>query len=233
MDAVDAPEQGVCRQLSLPDIARASDATASVPCSGEHTAETYAVGELPESLADAAYDSPEVGAFAFETCTTELETFLGGDVSVTMRSILTWVWFRPSQKAWDSGARWYRCDAVGGGEQSATLLTLPETARGLLEGRPADAWMACVKGPSVSGSATIPCAKAHDWRAVTTIKLGEPAEAYPGDAQVETTTRDFCSDSVGAWLNYPVDFDYGYTWFHEAEWDAGNRRSICWAKTRD
>ncbi|MBU1801042.1 MAG: septum formation family protein, partial [Actinobacteria bacterium] len=155
------------------------------------------------------------------------------DVSVTMRSILTWVWFRPSQKAWDSGARWYRCDAVGGGEQSATLLTLPDTARGLLEGRPEDAWMACVKGPSVSGSATIPCTKAHDWRAVTTIKLGEPAEAYPGDAQVETTTRDFCSDSVGAWLNYPVDFDYGYTWFHEPEWDAGNRRSICWAKTRD
>jgi hypothetical protein len=36
---------------------------------------------------------------------------------------------------------------------------------------------------------------------------------------------------VGAWLNYPVDYDYGYTYFHEAEWKAGNRRSICWAKT--
>ena len=45
------------------------------------------------------------------------------------------------------------------------------------------------------------------------------------------TTRDFCSDSVGAWLNYPVDYDFGYTWFHEAEWEAGNRRSVCWAKT--
>jgi hypothetical protein len=28
-----------------------------------------------------------------------------------------------------------------------------------------------------------------------------------------------------------VDYDYGYTWFHQAEWKAGNRRSICWAKT--
>ena len=31
--------------------------------------------------------------------------------------------------------------------------------------------------------------------------------------------------------NYPVDYDFGYTWFHEAEWEAGNRRSVCWAKT--
>ena len=45
------------------------------------------------------------------------------------------------------------------------------------------------------------------------------------------TTRDYCSKSVGAWLGYPVDYDYGYTWFHEPEWDAGNRRSVCWAKT--
>ena len=44
-------------------------------------------------------------------------------------------------------------------------------------------------------------------------------------------TRDFCSRSVAAWLNYPIDYDYGFTWFHEAEWKAGNRRSICWAKT--
>ncbi len=57
--------------------------------------------------------------------------------------------------------------------------------------------------------------------------------AYPGDRVAETRTRDFCSKSVGAWLNYPVDYDYGYTWFHEAEWKAGNRRSICWAKTKE
>jgi hypothetical protein len=66
---------------------------------------------------------------------------------------------------------------------------------------------------------------------VTTIVLGKADDDYPGDRLVEVRTRDFCSESVGAWLNYPVDYDYGYTWFHEAEWKAGNRRSICWAKT--
>ena len=233
LDALELPELGACRVLTLPDIARTSDATETVPCTGEHTAQTYAVGELPATLRDAAYDAPEVGAFAFDTCSTQLEKFLGGDVSVVMRSIVTWAWFRPSPEAWEQGARWYRCDAVGGGEQSATLAVLPETARGLLQGRPDDRWMACVEGASIDAGPTIPCTETHDWRAVTTIKLGEPADPYPGDRVVEVRTRNFCSDSVGAWLNYPVDFDYGFTWFHRAEWDAGNRRSICWAKTSE
>ena len=77
----------------------------------------------------------------------------------------------------------------------------------------------------------VPCSQKHDWRAVTTIKLGETGDPYPGDRLVQVKTRDFCSESVGAWLGYPVDYDFGYTWFHEAEWQAGNRRSVCWAKT--
>jgi hypothetical protein len=67
---------------------------------------------------------------------------------------------------------------------------------------------------------------------VTTIVLGGTGDPYPGDRVVESRTRDYCSNSVGAWLNYPVDYKFGYTWFHAAEWKAGNRRSICWAQTR-
>ena len=77
----------------------------------------------------------------------------------------------------------------------------------------------------------MPCSEPHTWRAVTTIKLGDEGDPYPGDRLVEVTTRDFCSESVGRWLGYPADYDFGYTWFHEAEWQAGNRRSVCWAKT--
>ena len=77
----------------------------------------------------------------------------------------------------------------------------------------------------------MPCTEPHDWRAVTTIVVGDEKDKYPGDRLVEVLSRDYCSDSVGAWLNYPIDYDYGYTWFHQAEWEAGNRRSICWART--
>mgnify|MGYP006181110551 CR=1 FL=1 len=32
-------------------------------------------------------------------------------------------------------------------------------------------------------------------------------------------------------MGYPESFDYGYTWFGEKEWNAGNRWAVCWAVT--
>ena len=226
------PRLGACRALVPDDITQASNQTAPVGCSQRHTAETFAVGTFPEKLAGA--DDPDdraLGAYVYDRCQQRFQEFLGGDESLVLRSTMTWAWFRPTKDAWADGARWYRCDVVGGGEQSKSFGALPETAKGLLLGKPDDRWLVCVNGPSVSGSVKIPCTSPHTWRAVTTIVLGKTGDAYPGDRLVEVRTRDFCSESVGAWLNYPVDYDYGYTWFHAAEWKAGNRRSICWAKT--
>ena len=233
VDSVETPQLGACRVLSPDDVAERSNATRTVDCAQKHTAQTFAVGELPDSLDDVAYDDDAIGEFAYQTCTKAFQKFLGADESLVMRTVVSWAWFRPSETAWDQGARWYRCDVVGGGDQSETYADLPKTAEGLLLGRPKDRWLVCVAGDSVADSPKIPCSQEHDWRAVTTIKVGDVDDDYPGDRVVEVTTRDFCSDSVGAWLNYPIDYDYGYTWFHEAEWQVGNRRSVCWAKTAD
>ena len=231
VDSVEQPELGACRQLTPDDVGRPNNASRTVECTERHTAETYAVGELPSQFEDASYDDAELARFAYRTCSQEFEDFLGADESLVMRTVLSWAWFRPSEKAWQKGARWYRCDVVGGAEQSRDFVLLPRTAKGLLLGSPPDKWMVCVNGPSVSGTVKIPCNLKHTWRAVTTIKVGLEQDSYPGDRMVEVKTREFCSDSVGAWMNYPVDYDFAYTWFHEAEWEAGNRRSVCWAKT--
>jgi Septum formation len=230
VDSVEAPELGACRDLTTNDIAQASDATRTVECTESHTAMTYAVGSLPEELHDVDYESEELGAFAFTTCSKKFVKLLGADESLAMRTVLTWAWFRPSVEAWGEGARWYRCDVVGGGSQTEGLIDLPAVVKGLMQ-RPDDEWLVCAAGPSVDESVKLPCSEAHDWRAVSTIKLGEAVDPYPGDSAAEAKTKDYCSQSVGAWLGYPVDYDYGYTWFHEAEWNAGNRRSVCWAKT--
>ncbi len=228
---VQPPDLGACRMLTPNDITKATNGSPTVPCKQDHTAETFAVGSFPAAVAGKSIDDAALGSYIYPRCQKRFQRFLGGNESLVLRSTVTWAWFRPSSAAWDQGARWWRCDAVGGGEQSRSFLKLPKTAKGILLGRPDDRWMVCVNGSSVSGSDKIPCSQKHTWRAVTTIVLGKPGDAYPGDRLVEVRTRDYCSDSVGAWLNYPVDYDYGYTWFHEAEWKAGNRRSICWAQT--
>lgn len=232
VDAVEAPELDACRLLTPDDVAQPTNATATVPCTQAHTARTYAVGQLPGRFDGAERDARELGAFAYETCSRKFRRFVGADESIAMRTVLSWAWFRPSQEAWDEGARWYRCDLVGGGEQSKEYVRLPAQSRGLLlGGQPPDRWMVCAVGPAVSGSVKVPCSQKHDWRAISTVVLGKADDPYPGDRVVEVRTREFCSDQVGAYLEYPVDYDFGYTWFHEAEWDAGNRRSVCWVRT--
>ncbi|HXH79487.1 septum formation family protein [Nocardioides sp.] len=231
-DSVEVPELGVCRVLAPDDVSAPSNSVEVVDCAEEHTAETFAVGALPAGLEDAAYDDPKVGAFAYKTCARAYMKFLGADESMVMRTLLSWAWFRPSEKAWGEGARWYRCDVVGGNEDATSFITLPDTAQGLMSsGLPDDKWMACVNGDSVPGAQRIPCSEKHTWRAVTTIKVGADDDPYPGDRLVEVTTRDYCGDSVSAWLEYPLQYKFAYTWFHEAEWETGNRRSVCWAWT--
>ncbi len=226
-----SPEVGQCRVLTPDDVAAPSNDSEVVDCVEDHTAQTFAAGDLPARFADADHDDRDLARWAYEACASGFREHLGADDSLAMRTVLDWAWFRPSEAAWDDGARWYRCDVVGGSEQSPELVMLPRSTEGLLLGKPKDRWMVCADGPTVTDSVKVPCTQEHSWRAVTTIVLGEADDDYPGDRVSEVRTRDFCSDSVGAWLNYPVTYDFGYTWFHEAEWEAGNRRSVCWAKT--
>ena len=129
LDAVEAPESGACRLLAPDDVAEPSNATRTVPCSERHTAETYAVGPLPERFQDASYGSEELGLFAYRTCASAFQKFLGADESLVMRTVLSWAWFRPSEKAWDDGARWYRCDVSEEGTRARSTSTCPAPPR--------------------------------------------------------------------------------------------------------
>ncbi|MGI8524371.1 MAG: septum formation family protein [Nocardioides sp.] len=231
VDAMGAPDLGACRALTPGDATEPSNASATVPCARPHTAQTYAVGSLPDRFKGASYDSQTLVTWAYQECAAGFRNFTGADESLAMRTIIGWVWFRPSETAWGKGARWFRCDVVGGGGRETAYVDLPTRTKGLLAGQPGDRWLVCANGPSVDHSAKVPCTRKHTWRAVSTIKLGEPGDPYPGDHAVLARTRDFCSQQIGAYLDYPVDYDYGFSWFHSEEWAAGNRRSICWART--
>lgn len=232
-DRAAPPTLGECRDLDAGDLEAPSDDTEPVPCTEDHTAQTFAVGTLPARTGSAWADDRH-GAFVHQRCTEAFRSFLGADESQALRTRLSWAWFRPPEEAWERGARWYRCDVVGGPAGAEELRDLPTTAEGIFSrGRQPDSWLTCARGDELAGSTKVACSEEHDWRAVTAVKIGTPAEAWPGEKIVAARSRDRCSDWVGAWLHYTPDYDFGYTWFHEAEWEAGNRRSVCWARTSD
>ena len=67
VDSVEMPELGACRTLSIDDLSLPSDATRTVDCDVVHNAQTYAVGKLPDALAEEDYDSGAVQTYAYTT----------------------------------------------------------------------------------------------------------------------------------------------------------------------
>lgn len=229
-DKTSPPALGACYQLTPKDTTSPSSNAAAVDCGAQHTSETFAIGTLPAETGK-DYDASGHGRWIYDRCERAFEKFVSVDESQALRVQLSWAWFRPSERGWDKGARWYRCDLVGGSAEATVYRDLPKTAKGLFRAEPPEKWLTCARGETVLKAEKLPCTEKHDWRAVTTIKVGAPDDPYPGDRLVQVRSRDFCSDSVGAWMNYPVSYQFGYTWFHEAEWKTGNRRSVCWSRT--
>lgn len=237
VDSTEPPILGACRVLTPADVEQAANATKTVDCAARHTAQTFHVGELPAKFDDASYDDESVGQHAFATCSKKFAEFVGADESLVLRTIVSWAWFRPSEQAWDDGARWFRCDVIGGTANSESYVPLPKTAEGMLIGLPDDRWLVCARGSVFEKSEKLPCSQQHDWRAVSAVKVSvpgdDPGDDYPGDQVVASRTDAQCRIAVQAWLGYPASFEFAYTYFHEAEWNAGNRRSVCWAKTTE
>jgi hypothetical protein len=229
-DRTATPALGTCRKLTASDLNLQTNSTRAVSCASPHTAVTFASGTLPASTGT-SYADARHERFVFTACQRAFADFIGADESLALRVRLSWAWYRPSERGWADGARWYRCDLVGGPIGASRLEDLPQDAHDLLADGDPDRWLACADGATVSHGTKVPCTEKHTWRAVTTIKLGEPADRYPGDEVAEARTRNYCQESVRSWLHYPSDYEYGFTWFKADRWAEGNRRSICWART--
>ena len=228
-----APDTGLCHDVDAAAVDAPSDDSKPVDCSAKHTAQTFYVGELDkDATKDTAYDDKGLGAQVAKVCAPRFRSFTGATDSLALRTVVTWAWWRPSEDAWKAGARWFRCDVVARSSADA-LAPLPRTTKGLLLGIPPAKWMVCADGAKVADAPRVACTQKHTWRAVSAVSIGKQRDRWPGSRLVEVRSRDFCSDWVGAWTNYSLDYEYAYTWFGKDDWTSGNRLSVCWAQTKE
>src|SRR5690606_17289446 len=96
-----------------------------VPCDEEHTIETVAVGELTD-VASPPTRSSTLARQLYRECEDAAQEFLG----LPWRSTYTWLVLSvPSRRAWNDGARWYRCDLT---MNNAFYQTIPDRTTGSL-----------------------------------------------------------------------------------------------------
>ena len=201
-----------------------------VPCDRDHTAITFAVGDL-DTVVDGhlvSVDSDRVQAQVAEACPEAFARFVGGSVEARRLTMLRPVWFTPSLRQSDGGANWYRCDAIAiaADEQLAPLV-------GRLQGvlaRPLAAERYAMCGTAEPGTAAfrrVICSGDHAWVALSTVDI--PGRAYPGVVRVRAAGQQPCQDAASAAADDPLNYRWGYEWPTEQQWQAGQHYGICWA----
>lgn len=226
-----APEEGACYDLTFRQALAPTSREKPTPCSGPHTSETYAVGTL-DTVVDGhllAVDSDRVQAQVAETCPDTLSQFLGGDQAALRLSMIRPVWFTPSVAQSDRGADWYRCDVVvvAGDEELAE----PDTSlRGAL-GKEAvrERYAMCgTAAPDDEDFERVICAAEHSWRAIQVVPY-EAARTYPGVQAVREPLVSPCEDAGLDVADDPLDYQWGYEYPTEEQWEMGQTWGLCWA----
>ena len=230
-----APKTGECRDLDAGDIGRFSNGAAPQACGKPHTAYTYEVGELPESVAFAGVDigNDAVQEAAAGACQAAYADFVGGDTATRALARLTPTYFLPRQRGFDAGAHWVRCDVVALATDDS-LAPLPAKLAGFLDRDDAlDDYGVCSDGdPSSSGSALVMCSEPHTYRALDALRLGGPQTDYPGTATARDDGQQACEDLVKESLGVDGGFTYAWTYPSAQDWNNGQRFGYCWSKSR-
>ena len=231
------PPSSVPAALLAPeDVACASNATRTVDCAERHTAETYAVGDLPDDLRRRRRRRPEVAAWAYRTCSTKL-------AGVPRRRR------EPGDaQRRELGVVPALAEGVGPGRAVVPLRRRRRRRAEPLPGRAADdgaraagtggaekrdRWMVCADGPSVDACAQGALhPRARPGARSARSRSGEPADAYPGDAAVEGPPRTSAPTYVGGVAGLPRRVRLRLHLVPRTpSGTRGNRRSVCWART--
>jgi hypothetical protein len=132
-----------------------------------------------------------------------------------------------------AGARWWRCDTYAT-DGDGRLARLRDTTEGVLGGAAAGRWATCVRGALGRGQQQVVCSQPHDWRGIEAHRLGGRGAAYPGAGAVTAGMRATCRDDVSAYVADPLrSFSYGWLRPSRADWRAGQRFGLCFARTAD
>lgn len=232
------PEDGACRLLTTQDIPPPTNDDPTVSCKRPHTSETIHVGHWPREVIDRArdVDDPALGRIVGTRCSRAFRRTVGGGLEQWSTSILSWAWFKPSQRDFAAGANWFRCDLIAGNQTTKRLEPLPRRVEGVLDGSIPNRLRACWTRqfsdvPGANEGQLVSCSHPHVQRAVGVTRIGSEDEPYPGVAAVKQRSSDRCRDQAGAYLGYPSSWRWGFTWPQRQQWVAGDRHTTCWAVT--
>jgi hypothetical protein len=236
---VPEPTAGSCWTTSATEVADFGSTLATQkPCDMDHVFETALVGHFTGDAAS-GNNQPEGAklAAAWTECDKAAGDYLGGEWQ-SGRVYVTIV--APTDRQWDGGARFYRCDVGALRTESGVFAPRTSTLKGALGGS-GDLRLTC--GVQVGTSADswdditpAACTDPHDVEYVGAVS--SPGNDYPTDSKAydaafgktcEAKTLAYIGMSRTSWASQEALY-YGY-WMtgNKNEWAAGNHSARCYA----
>jgi hypothetical protein len=205
------PAVGGCHDYGARALRGNSETSRPVDCAGTHRELTVAVPRLPAGVRYRPVRGTlrAVGA----RCYRAFFRTLGGPARIRATSAYDLAYFVPTRRERAHGARWVRCDLVLG-VRSPQPLPAPLLTSPLDYGR-----TRCLSPRPFIATA---CSRPHRYRAKGSIRLRGP---FPGRRALLRIGQRRCPALVprGA---------YHFTWSSRQAWRAGQKRIVCYTKTR-
>jgi hypothetical protein len=216
-----APTVGACSTMTADQSDAASDKSTVVPCSQDHTAKVAGVVQLPAKL-DYSAGTAALYKVVLKRCRPLWNDLLGRTAAVRDSSAYQLVWFNPTQRQQNHGARWLSCSVVL--RQGSTLAKLPTNKSPLLPtGKLGDRIHRCLLA-TTSAVVTTRCKAKHGWRATGAFVID--SDHYPGAKTINRTARKKCVSRTDR------DKAYRWTYWTKLGWQAGGDHAvICYTKT--
>lgn len=187
-----APAAQSCHALSVEESVAMSDPDPAVPCETRHSSRTFRVVTLPDGVDPR--DADAMSEVASDRCSPVYRRLVSRSMGKRLLSAFSYVWFAPTRREVDLGARWIRCDLILLGGRG--LAPLPKARIPALSSTTAnpDHVARCYTGPRGGYSVTV-CSRPHQYRArsVYTMRTGD----YPTEAQVQRAGARWCGSSDG------------------------------------
>ena len=225
------PTEGACYRLSAAEAHRPTDRSDPVPCARSHTAQTYHVGTMPNSVVEAD-DVAAIADYITPRCDNRFAQHVGSGRNVRVLSRLQPVWFLPTRSERARGARWFRCDVVGVAAADE-LARLPVTTAGVLEqaGILNTYGLCSTATPNLPGDYHVTCGQPHTWRAFAVIRPDSRGGKWPSRKRLAAARQD-CKTRARAEQGFPLEWTYGWQPPTRAQWREGRRWGYCWVPER-
>jgi hypothetical protein len=226
------PQVGDCRApLDHAIIDAASDPRPTVDCSAAHGSETFWVGLMSSTIEAWPGSDDRAGALLETQVTRECRTrhlqYLGLDAGASLKlppdRLQSFAFFVPTERDFQDGARWFRCDAV-----VEPLAAERTSIDGTLKDVYAKPLPVSYRLCEARLGQPVACDQDHEIEYLASVLLDSLSQfpTQKGDLQVTAACRTPLLTALGL-TEERTDLVFGYLLPTQEAWDAGNRLATC------